>query len=52
MPRNARQVQTRVDARDRGGIGVTNSAYFYPNPNLAGARFGYCSLDNAKTAWR
>jgi hypothetical protein len=39
VPRNARQSQTRVDAHDRGGIGVTNSASFHPNPNLAGSRF-------------
>src|SRR4029077_1828671 len=40
MPRNARQFQTRVDAGDRGGIGVTDSASFHANPNLARSRFG------------
>jgi hypothetical protein len=34
MPRDARQVQTRVDASDRARIGVTDSACFHPNPNL------------------
>jgi hypothetical protein len=39
MPRNARQLQTWVYARDRGRIGVTDSAGFHFNPNLAGSRF-------------
>src|SRR2546422_76242 len=34
MSRNARQIQTRVGARDRGRIGMTNSAGFHPKPNL------------------
>jgi hypothetical protein len=38
MPRNARQSQTREDARDRGHIGVADSAYFHPNPNLTRSR--------------
>ena len=38
VPRNARQSQARVGARDRGHIGVTDSACFYPNPNLTCAR--------------
>jgi hypothetical protein len=38
MPRNARQSQTRVNARDRGRIRVTDSTCFYPNPNLARTR--------------
>jgi hypothetical protein len=38
MPRNAWQTQTRVDAGDRGRIGVTDSACFHPNPNLTFAR--------------
>ena len=42
MPRNARQIQTRVDARDRGRIGVTDSACFHPNPNLSRSRLGDC----------
>ena len=46
------RVQTRVDAGDRGRIGVTDPTCFDPNPNLAGTRFGYGALDNAKTAWR
>ena len=38
MPGNARQLQTRVGAGDRGGIGVTDSACLDPNPNLTGSR--------------
>jgi hypothetical protein len=52
VPRNARQSQTRVHARDRGSIGVTDSTCFYAHSNLTGARFGYGALDDAKTAWR
>ena len=40
MPRNARQSQTRVDAGDRGRIGVTDSTCFHPNPNLTCRRLG------------
>jgi hypothetical protein len=40
MPGNARQIQTRVYARDRGRIGVTDSACFDPNPNLTCSRLG------------
>src|SRR4029077_13299194 len=40
MPRNARQSQTRVGARDRGHIGVKDSACFHPNPNLARSMLG------------
>jgi hypothetical protein len=39
MPRHAREVQPRVDAGDRGRIGVTDPTCFDPNPNLAGTRF-------------
>jgi hypothetical protein len=38
MPRNARQSQPRVDARDRAHIGVTDSTRFNPNPNLTHSR--------------
>src|SRR5437899_2502353 len=38
MPRNARQVQTRVAAGDRGRIGVTDSTCLYPNTNLTPSR--------------
>src|SRR6266850_8370683 len=34
MPRNARQFQTRIDAGDRGRIGVTDSTCFHANANL------------------
>src|ERR1700688_1249769 len=40
MPRNARQLQTRVGAHDRGRIGVTDSTSFHPNPNLTGSGLG------------
>jgi hypothetical protein len=40
MPRNTRQSQTRVRARDRGRIGVTDSACFHPNPNLTRSGLG------------
>jgi hypothetical protein len=39
MPRNARQSQARVATRDRGCIGVTDSACFHENPNLTCSRF-------------
>jgi hypothetical protein len=52
MARNARQSQARVNAHDRGGVGVTDPTCLYADSNLAGTRFGNCSLDNAKTAWR
>jgi hypothetical protein len=38
MPRNARQPQTRIDAGDRGCIGVTDSTCFHTNPNLTCSR--------------
>jgi hypothetical protein len=38
MSRNTRQSQTGVDSRHRGGIGVTDSTCFYPNPNLTRSR--------------
>jgi hypothetical protein len=40
VPRNARQSQTRVNARDRGRIRVTDSTCFHPNPNLTCSRLG------------
>jgi hypothetical protein len=39
MPWNPWQLQSRVYARDRGRIGVTDSAGFHANPNLTGFRF-------------
>src|SRR5260370_32727475 len=33
MPRNARQLQTRMGAGDHGRIGVTDSTCFHANPN-------------------
>jgi hypothetical protein len=50
MPRNARQVQTRVDAGDRGGIGMTDSTGFYPNPNLTRSRLGDWPFHYSKRA--
>jgi hypothetical protein len=50
MPRNARQLQTRVDARDRGRIGVTDSAGFHADANLTGSRFRNRPLHYAKNA--
>jgi hypothetical protein len=52
MPRNAWQSQTRVGARDRGRIGVTDSACFDPNPDLSrsGTRDG--PRDQVKNAGR
>jgi hypothetical protein len=38
MPGNPRQIQIRVNARDRGRIGVTDPTCFDSNPNLAGAQ--------------
>src|SRR5262249_33686438 len=40
MPRNARQNQAWVIAGDRVGIGVTDSACFHSNANLAWSRLG------------
>jgi hypothetical protein len=39
MPGNPWQFQSRVYARDRGRIGVTDSAGFHANSNLTGSRF-------------
>ncbi len=39
MPRNPWQLQSRVYARNRGRIGVTDSAGFHANPNLTRSRF-------------
>jgi hypothetical protein len=50
MPRNARQSQTRVGARDRGHIGVTDSACFHPNPNLTCSRLRNWPFHQAKNA--
>jgi hypothetical protein len=52
MPRNARQFQTRVDAGDRGGIGVTDSASFHANPNLACSGFGDLPFHYSKRTGR
>jgi hypothetical protein len=50
MPGNARQLQTRVGARDRGGIGVTDSAGFHPNPNLTRSGLGDRPIHDSKHA--
>ena len=38
VPWNSRQLQTRIHARDRGRIGVTDSACFHANSNLTRRR--------------
>ena len=38
MARDARQLQPRVGAADRGCIGVANATGFYSNPNLTRSR--------------
>ena len=50
MSRNARQSQTRVGARDRGRIGVTDSACFHPNANLSCRGRGERPLDDLQRA--
>jgi hypothetical protein len=50
MPRNARQSQTRVDSHHRGRIGVTDSACFHPNANLACSGLGDWPFHYAKNA--
>jgi hypothetical protein len=50
MPRNARQIQTRVDAGDRGRIGVTDSTCFHPNPDLPRSRLRDGPFYNSKRA--
>jgi hypothetical protein len=52
MPRNARQLQTRVRASDGGGIGMTDSACFHPNPNLSRSRLGDLPFHYSKRARR
>jgi hypothetical protein len=50
MSRNAGQSQARVYARDRGRIGVTDSACFHPDPNLTRSRFGDSPFHYSKLA--
>ncbi len=50
MPWDARQFQTRVHARDRGGIGVTDSACFHPNSNLTRSRLSHWPFHYSKHA--
>jgi hypothetical protein len=50
MSGNAWQSQTRVNARDRGRIGVTDSACFHPNPNLIRSMLGNWSFHHSKYA--
>jgi hypothetical protein len=50
MPRNPWQLQSRVYARDRGRIGVTDSAGFHANANLTGSRLRNRPFDYAKRA--
>jgi hypothetical protein len=40
VARNPWQLQSRIYARDRGGIGVTDSPCFHANTNLTCSRFG------------
>jgi hypothetical protein len=50
VTRNTGQVQTRVGAGDRGGIGVTDSTCFHANANLTGSRLRNWPFDYAKRA--
>ena len=52
MSRNTRQSQTGVDSRDRGRIGVTDSACFHPNPDLTGSGLGDLPFHYSKHARR
>jgi hypothetical protein len=45
MPGNARQLQTRVGAGDRGGIGVTDSSGLDPDSDLPERGLDNWSLD-------
>src|SRR5439155_22733457 len=50
MSRNARQLQTRVNASDGVCVGVTDSACFHPNPNLSRSRLGDLPFHYSKRA--
>ncbi len=51
MSRNARQIQTRVGARDRGRIGMTDSAGFHPNANLTCSGLRDRAFHQSEHAW-
>jgi hypothetical protein len=51
MARNAGQLQTRVGARDRGRIGMTNPAGFHANANLTCSRLRHWAFHYSKHAW-
>jgi hypothetical protein len=50
MPRNPWQFQSRVDAGDRGGIGVTDSTCFHANANLTRPRLRDSPFHDSKHA--
>src|SRR5580704_1325025 len=50
MSGNARQSQTRVSARDRSRIRVTDSSCFHANPNLTHSRVVDLPFHNSKLA--
>jgi hypothetical protein len=50
MPCNARQFRPWIDAVDRGGVGVANSACFHPNPDLTRPRLRHWPFHCAKRA--
>ena len=50
MPGNARQLQTRVDAGNNGGIGVTDPAGFHANPDLTHSWLRDCPFHHSKRA--
>jgi len=51
VPRNAWERETRVSAHDRGRIGVTNSAGFDADSNLARSGLRYRPFDDPKHPW-
>ena len=50
MARNAWENETRIYARDRGRIGVTDSTCFHPNPNLTRSGLGDLPFHYSKHA--
>src|SRR5262249_677599 len=52
VPRNARQGETWVDARDRGRIGVADAAGFDPDSDLSRGGDRERALDQIKNAGR
>src|SRR5712675_2454679 len=49
---NARELQARVGAGDRGGVGVADAAGFYADANLAGGGLGDGALYYFEDIWR